>query len=105
MASETKVQERREASLLELPRPQAGRALSPISGASFVSAQEQTPQERTPREQAPQGPAPQARQGERRIVELPPREDQTDDRKDDDQHPDRGHQVDETRKGFLRRRP
>src|SRR5262245_5174964 len=115
MGSEAKAQEHSEASLLQLPRPQVGRAPSrnasnaeqtSPSGGAGVSAQERTSEEQTPREQAPQGPAPQARQGERRIVELPPREDQDDDRKSNDQHSDRDREGGaEPRKGFLRRRP
>jgi membrane fusion protein (multidrug efflux system) len=93
MASEAQIQERGEQPLLELPRPEAARVPSRRITGEQPTAEESTPQ---------------ARSGdERRIVELPSREDQQgDDRGGDDQHPDQDRDGgDKPRRGFLRRHP
>jgi membrane fusion protein, multidrug efflux system len=94
MTSEAQVQERGEQSLSELPRPQAARVPS-----RRITADEQ------PRAEEP---TPQARSGgERRIVELPSREDQQGENQGgDDQHPDQDREDgDKPRRGFVRRHP
>jgi len=75
MTSEPQVKERGEHPLLELSRPKAVRVPSRKTTDELPPAEEATPQARSG--------------GERRIVELPSREDQQrEDQGGGDQHPD-----------------
>jgi membrane fusion protein (multidrug efflux system) len=99
MAPEAQVQDQGEQPLLNPSQPQSARSSSleltgdaqrsADAGKEFVRAPVPTPHERP--------------EGERRVMELPPK---SEDQKGEDQHPDQDHEGgDEPHKGLLRRHP